>query len=221
MYVSGAVKRRSKAARVSPTAPDGPPAGRPFASFDAQVGTRVHTLLAHYSVREVRPSVPTLLTDVKALLKAHPLQSEFVIPPSRVITAAAVGLRHLPPLGVRCVGTEVVFSGARADSVWELDDGGVGFETDGGLLIIEYTATSDPRRLRSEHRVRQAKLELLAGIASRRPFIGVSVLNLSYPPSSLLYIPTLGPEFPVPLIDTEYFFGPRPVRYQRLVGAVT
>ena len=218
--MSGAVQRRAKAARVSPTAARGRPAGRAFESFDAQVGTRVHTLLGYYATRGLRPSIDALIDDVHALLKAHPIESEFTIPPSRVITAAAAGLRHLPPVEVPCRGSEVRVCGARADSVWELDETAIGFDTFGGLLVMEYTATSDARRLLSEQRVRQVSAELAAGIRSGESFAGVSLINLSYPPSSLFFLPSLGPEFPVDLIETRFWFGPRPIRYQKLTEPV-
>ena len=178
---------------------------------DHQTGTRVHTLLAHYAVNKLRPEPESIAADVASLISDHPIESRFHVGAARIITATAVGVQHLPPVEIPCIGVEVPLDGARADSMWELVDGGLGFGTPGGRLVLEVTCTSDLRRLRGAARYSQITRELIQGIVSDEPFAGVSLLNLSYPPSSLFFTPELGPDHPLPLLETPFWFRPRPI----------
>jgi hypothetical protein len=185
-------------------APDRPDRPR---SFDCQVGEKVHEHLAELARRGERPEGEALFEEVSEVLRLRPYSGRCRPGPQRLATLLAIALEMMPPVEWAFLGAEVPCSPGRIDLMWRAP---ANFgPAPHAVIVDEVKVGAMPGHLSSGEVTEQMNRYVRFGVKTfGLQFVGLRLIALSCPASSLFYRPrTTNSE---PLARTPYWFGPRP-----------
>lgn len=178
-------------------------------SYDREVGQRAQALFAEYGRRGERPDGEALFDEVVAVLRCHPFLGRRRPGPQRLATLTAVGLELMPPTDWTFLGAEVASRPGRIDLTWQSPDSFL--PAPGVVLFDEMKAGAMPGHLTTGEVTDQVARYLRFGVRTfGSRFAGVRLVALSLPASSVFYRPTADGVITQPLVETEFWFGPRP-----------
>lgn len=179
-------------------------------ALDVEVGQRVHRLLARYAAAGERPSVERVFADAGALVRAWPFDRTFNPGPQRVTCLTVIGITLLPPPTWRFLGAEVELGGGFADLVWESADGCAGIPA-GQVVGDEVKVAGHSGQLEDNRTMTQIRRQLVGGPERYgHRFAGTRLLGLSGPLRSLFYAAGEPLSERRRLVDTPWWFAPRP-----------
>lgn len=181
----------------------------PPPSYDLEIGRRVHEVIAEYGRRGERPDVESLFEEVAEVVRRLPFAGRRRPGPQRTAALTAVGLGLMPPTDWTFVGSEVRFGRGRVDLIWQAPNGFL--PAPGAIVIDELKAGAMPGHLAAGEVTEQVARYVRYGeVTYGVLFVGVRLIALSLPPSSVLYRPSSDGPVAEPLEGTDYWFGPRP-----------
>jgi len=178
-------------------------------SFDRESGQFVHQLLGVYAAKGERPPNTVVYDDVVALLRAFPYSGRRRPGPQRVASLTKIGLSLMPPIEWTSLGGETATDPGRLDMLWQAPRNFAPAPL--GVVIDEWKAGAMPSLLGRDEVTDQIRRYVGFGVRTFGDrFKGVRLVALSSPSSSVFYMPDGVGVVGQPLLDTDFWFGPRP-----------
>ncbi len=178
-------------------------------SFDRECGRFAHQLLGVYADKGERPSNITVFDDAVALQRAFPYSGRRRPGPQRVASLTAIGVSLMPPIDWKCLGCETATDPGKLDVLWQAPRSFAPAPL--GIVIDEWKAGAMPSVLGPDEVTDQVRRYVRFGIRTFGDrFKGVRLVALSRPSISVFYSPDVEGIAAQALLDTAFWFGPRP-----------
>lgn len=178
-------------------------------SYDRESGQFVHQLLDVYAAKGERPSNTMVFDDAAALVRAFPYSGRRRPSPQRVASLSAIAVSLMPPIDWKSLGCETATDPGRLDVLWQAPRTFAPAPL--GIIIDEWKAGAMPSLLGPDEVTDQIRRYIRFGVRTFGDrFKGVRLVALSSPSSSVFYRPDGDGVAAQPLLDTDFWFGPRP-----------